>query len=494
MPAPNRALPPVDDLEARIAELCEQKLSVFIRESWHTVDPVPYVHGRHVDVMSEYLEAHIAGEIPNLLINVPPGHQKSLSVSVFLHPWTWTTKPQHRFMTTAYRGDLALRDADRARVLLRSQWYQRRWGMRIGGLRNQAFAMRPGADQKTRYSNDRGGYRFSTSVAGIMGEGGDTVALDDPHNVEEAESDEVLAETVRKLKLALPTRVRSKTGGVIVMMQRLKEKDFAGHLLAERNNLTHLCLPARFEPDHPFICLPTRTKAGRLLPGDWRTKKGELLWPELFDEARIKSLEDAMGSYGAAGQLQQRPVPREGGMFKRPWFSIVDAAPAGARRCRGWDFAGTTVEENATAPYTAAVRISEKEGVFYVEHVLRERLSPAGVDAALKNTAEQDGYATHIDYPQDPGQAGKSQAKYFAKMLPGYIFSFSPESGSKETRAQPFAAQAEAGNVRLVRGAWNEAYLDEVCAFPNGEYKDQTDASARAFHNLVPTGKKAGVW
>jgi hypothetical protein len=156
--APHK-LPPLDDIEAQIAARCEKRLALFIREAWPYVDPVPYVHGRHVDVMCEYLEAAMAGEIPNLLINVPPGHQKSLTVSVFLHPWRWTTRPQHRFMSTAYRGELALRDADRSRVLVRSPWYQRRWGMRVGGLRAQSFQIRPGQDQKTRYANDRGGYR-----------------------------------------------------------------------------------------------------------------------------------------------------------------------------------------------------------------------------------------------------------------------------------------------------------------------------------------------
>src|SRR5690606_19870065 len=196
--------------------------------------------------------------------------------------------------------------------------------------------------------------------------------------------------------------------------------------------------------EHPFICLPTRTKAGRLLPGDWRKKEGELLWPELFPEERVKTLETALGSYGAAGQLQQRPVPREGGMFKRHWFSIVEAMPKGGKHVRGWDLAGTEEATNAGAAYTVGVRMSLVDGTYYVSHVLRERLSPAGVEKAMKNTARQDGYNTVIDFPQDPGQAGKSQAQHLAKLLAPYRAFFSPESGAKETRAEGFAAQAEA--------------------------------------------------
>jgi predicted phage terminase large subunit-like protein len=489
-----RNLPPLDDIEAEVAARCEKRLALFIREGWPEVDPVAYVHGRHVDMQCEYLEAAMDGEIPNLLINIPPGHQKSLTVSVFLHPWRWTTAAHHRFMATSYRGDLALRDADRARQLIRSPWYQRRWGLRVGGLRQQAFEIRAGQDQKTRYVNDRGGHRFSTSVAGIMGEGGDTVILDDPHNVEEAESDDVLEETVRKIRLALPTRVRSKNGGVIVMMQRLRERDYSGHMLAERANLTHLCLPARYESKHPFVCLPTRTKAGRLLPGDWRKKEGEVLWPELFNEERLKALETGLGSYGAAGQLQQRPTPREGGMFKRQWFDIVQAAPAGGKTCRGWDLAGTDETQNANAAYTAGVKIRYVDEVFYILDVRRDRVGPAGVEKMMKTTAKEDGRGTVIDFPQDPGQAGKSQALYLTKKLVGYNVHSSPETGDKVTRAEALSAQAEAGNVKIVAGDWNSDYLDELCGFPSGAYKDQVDASSRAFHRLHVGGKRAGAW
>lgn len=480
-------LPDADIVLAVEAEECEKSLAVFMRQGWHHVDPDAYVHGPHIDLMAEYLEEAMRGGIPNLLINIPPGHQKSLSVSVFLQPWVWTTRPHRRFACTSYRGDLALRDADRSRALIRSEWYQAHWG--------RSFSIRGGQDVKSRYANDKGGYRFSTATAGIMGEGGDVVVHDDPHSVDQAESDEVREETVRRLRLAMPTRVRSADGCQIVMMQRLHERDYSGHLLAERTGLVHLCLPARFESDHPFICLPTKApRSGRPLRGDWRTRDGELLWPGRYTEERMSALETAVGTYGAAGQFQQRPAPRDGGMFKREWFGVVDAAPKGRRICRGWDLAGTEESSDSQAAYTAGVRISEVDGYYYIEDVRRERLSPAGVERMMLNTAKQDGRSVIIDFPQDPGQAGKSQAQHLVRMLVGYVAKFSPESGSKITRAEAFAAQAEAGNVKLVKGDWNEAYLDEMCAFPNSKYKDQADASSRAFHRLHANLKRAGAW
>jgi predicted phage terminase large subunit-like protein len=126
------------------------------------------------------------------------------------------------------------------------------------------------------------------------------------------------------------------------------------------------------------------------------------------------------------------------------------------------------------------------EGIFYVEDVIRFRGSPMKVDQALKNSASQDGYMVRIDIPQDPGQAGKAQVKYYARLLAGYNVRSSTETGSKETRAEPYSAQAEAGNVKLVRGLWNDEYLDELCLFPFSDFKDQVDASSRAFSALIP--------
>lgn len=101
--------------------------------------------------------------------------------------------------------------------------------------------------------------------------------------------------------------------------------------------------------------------------------------------------------------------------------------------------------------------------------------------ALIKATAEMDGKETHISLPQDPGQAGKVQAQDLIAMLAGWKVTAEPETGDKVTRAEPFAAQCEAGNVFIVIGDWNADYLDELCLFPGGSFKDQVDASSGAF-------------
>ena len=364
-------------LERVRAERARRGLSLhdFVGQAWPYVDPAPSCFGRYTRVLCWVLEQVILGRIKRLIINVPPGHMKSLTVSVFWPAWAWLRRPGKRFAFTSYRGDLALRDADRSRDLIRSEYYQ---GL-MRGRPQEWNLLRAGQDTKSRFANTEGGYRFSSSVSGIMGEGGDIVVIDDPHNVEQAESDLVRDETVRKIRLALPTRVRSKDGAVVVIMQRLHERDLTGVLLAEEPDLwTHLCLPARFEPDHPFPC-----------KFDWRETPGDLLFPELFDAKRIDELVVGLTEYGEAGQLQQRPHPRTGGLFKREDFKYVEPGdlPRGGIRVRGYDLAATSSTEvsAARAAWTVGLLLRYIGKKIYIEDVVRFRGSPNQVRKTMRN-------------------------------------------------------------------------------------------------------------
>jgi predicted phage terminase large subunit-like protein len=150
---------------------------------------------------------------------------------------------------------------------------------------------------------------------------------------------------------------------------------------------------------------------------------------------------------------------------------------------RGWDLAACSELGSA---YTAGVKIGKgPDGVFYIADVIRERLEGARVRQVIVTTAEQDGYDCEIALPKDPAQAGKVQAADYISMLAGFRASAEPQTGSKETRAEPLSAQAEAGNVKLVAGAWNDPFLDEAATFPNGSFKDQIDAAANGFARLI---------
>ena len=274
----------------------------------------------------------------------------------------------------------------------------------------------------------------------------------------------------------MQTRLNSAiTGAYVIVMQRLHVGDLTGHVLANETGWTHLCLPARYEPDHP--CVWAR---------DPRTEPNEIIWPENMPAEKLDERERTMGAYTVAGQHQQRPAPREGGLFRREWLPIVKAAPAGGTIGRGWDLAGTTKKKS---PWTAGVLMKRVKNEYYICDVIRRRGTPGDVEKMIVTTTGQDvsehGPGTFVDFPQDPGQAGKFQRKHFTGQLAGFTVHASTESGSKATRAEPLSGQAQANNVFLVEGTWNGALIEEFELFPNSDFSDQVDAASRVFARLA---------
>ncbi len=163
-------------------------------------------------------------------------------------------------------------------------------------------------------------------------------------------------------------------------------------------------------------------------------------------------------------------------------IGVVDALPATTKQgCRAWDL-GATADGG---DYTAGPKIFDGgDGYWYIADMVRGQFGPDEVETTIKNTASRDGVNIKIRLPQDPGQAGKSQAKSFVKKLSGYSVVAKPVSGDKATRAQPFAAQVNIGNVRMLRGAWNDDLIEELRNFPNGTHDDQIDGCSDAFNEL----------
>jgi len=442
-----------------------------VRAAWHVLEPTSELKwGWSLDAICEHFEAVTNGEVKKLLINVPPGCMKSLLTGVLWPAWEWGPKgrPGLRYLGTAHKQDLGVRDNLKCRRLIQSEWYQERWPMKLTSDQNA----------KTKFENEHTGFREAMAFTSLTGSRGDRVLLDDPLSVDHANSDADMKAAEITFTEALPTRVNNDESAIVVIMQRLNEKDTSGIILQRELGYVHLCLPMRFEAERKCT-----TSIGFQDP---RTVDGELLFPERFPEETVASLERTMGSYAAAGQLQQRPAPREGGMFKKAWFPIVRAIPAGTRFVRGWDLAAT----EGAGDWTAGVKIGrQKNGRFIIAGVARDRKATAGVEQMLVNTASQDGYMCEISIPQDPGQAGKAQASYYIGKLAGYTARATPESGDKETRAGPLAAQAEAGNVDVLEGDWNETFFDEITVFPNGSFDDQVDGASRAFNALAESGK-----
>lgn len=150
-------------------------------------------------------------------------------------------------------------------------------------------------------------------------------------------------------------------------------------------------------------------------------------------------------------------------------------------KVRYWDLAAS----QDSGDWTAGVRMSSLAGIYYVEHVIRGQWSAHHRNKIIQQIAAFDGVHVMIWVPQDPGSGGKEAAEILLRELAGYIIRAEPVTGDKLSRAGPFAAQAEAGNVKLVRGQWNEDYLAELHGFPDGGHDDQVDASSGAFNKLA---------
>jgi len=450
-------------------------LAGFVREAWSVLEPTStYIHGWHIDAICRHLEAITFGHFlalglsNRLLINVPPGTMKSLIVSVFWPAWEWGPcgLAAMRYLTTSYSEKYVKRDSRRMRDLVQSEWYRSLWP--------EVELIRAG---EASFANSKTGFREGVPFGSLTGGRGDRVIIDDPHSTETAESDAERENTTRIFRESVPTRVNDPTkSAIVVIMQRLHSEDVSGQIQKLHLGYVHLMLPMEFEPERACET-PTGFR-------DPRTYEGELLFPERFPRATVERDKVPMGSFAVAGQYQQRPTPREGGLFKRSWFEIVDALPANiVKRGRGWDLAGTKAKRS---DYTAGVRVClSGDGIYYVEDLQAFKGTPAEVDRALKSAASQDPSGTSIHLPQDGGQAGVAQRDAHLKLLAGYDVRSKPVTGDKEQRARPAAAQAEAGNIKLLRGTWNERFLDEVCNFPAAPHDDIVDALSEAFNGVA---------
>lgn len=458
-------------------------LSAYMGEAWHLLEPKAlYIPNWHIDAISEHLAAVSSGEIQNLLMTFPPRCMKSLSM-VFWQTWTWTKRPEVRWFCTSYDQELSTRDSLKCRWIIRSRWYQDRWG--------HVYQLSGDQNLKERFENDRRGYRIASSIgASGTGEGGDVIVFDDPHNVMHGESDARRELAVRYWRESMSTRGNTKAAARVVIQQRVHQRDVAGDILeTEGDNYVHLMLPMRFDPARRCV-----TVLGFIDP---RKEEGELMWPDRFDEKAVQIMERRLGPYGTAGQLQQSPVARSGGQFEAKWFGIVPSVPRGLPMVgwvRYWDKAGT---EGAGAYTVGLLAGLGKDGVTYIKDVVRGQWAAGDRERMIKITCSQDAsdlsripgeedrFVVLNVVEQEPGSGGKDAAEATIRNLAGYRCEAERPTGDKFERADPLAGAAKLGDVKLVRGEWNDAFLDEMqAAGPGAAYLDQMDAASGAYNRL----------
>ena len=450
-----------------------RSLREFIRSSWGTIEPGrDFYDNWHIDAIADHLQAVVKGDIKRLIINIPPRHMKSISVAVALPAWTWTIQPEKKFLYASYAGSLSIRDSVKCRRLIDSRWYKNHFG--------NTFKLTSDQNQKQRFENDKTGQRIATSVDGALtGEGGDIIIIDDPHNVREAESSTVREGVLEWWDQAMQTRLNDpKTGAFIIIMQRVHETDLTGHILRnEYDDWDHLCLPARYEIGHPT---PTRSKLGFTDP---RTKEGDLLWPERIDVKTLDSLEKSLGSYASAGQLQQRPMPKGGGILKAEWWVPweKDDLPDIEYVLQSWDTAFSTKEKTSYSARTTWGVIKEKGMTCaIVLEMWYDRVNYPD----LRKLAQEAYYDYEPDAVLIEKKASGQSLLQDLRMAGIPVMEYLPDR-DKEARAHASSALLEDGRIYFPKSKkWAMNLIDICAAFPATDNDDIVDTCTQAWLRL----------
>lgn len=427
--------------------------------------------------MCRYLDEFAAGTIKRLMIFAPPRHGKSELTSRRLPAFIFGLDPDATIIAASYGADLARRMNRDVQRIMDDDIYRRLFpDSQLFGKNIRTVAQGSWLRNSDMFEivNNKG-YYLSSGVGGsLTGSGASYALIDDPvKNRAQANSPTYREAVWEWYTSTLRTRL-TPDGGVLLTCTRWHQDDLAGKLLA-------LAASDPGADQWIVVSFPAIAEERNVSYDD--RQPDTALWATRFDEEKLNRTRISLGTYDWNSLYQQRPAPREGGMFKRAWFDIVGAAPKNARRVRYWDKAGST---SKGSDYTAGVLMArDGDGVYYVEDVVREKYSALERERIIKQTAAIDGMSVAIWLEQEGGSGGKESAESTVRNLAGYNVHKETASGDKETRASPFAAQCEARNVKLVRGDWNASYLEELTAFPNAAHDDRVDASSGGFNKLA---------
>ena len=482
----------------------------FTREAWPILKPEePFVSNWHQQAVCAYLEAVSGGDILRLAITVPPGTMKSGLVSIFFHPWEWTKRPWLRYWGASYETRLAGRFSANSRTVTMSEWYQARWGHLFEFTREGEFY----------YENNKGGTRMATSPTSTgTGEHGHRIIIDDPINARAADA-------TSKVKLdeandwydgTVSTRgtdLNVKHARIIVM-QRLHESDLVAHV-QDLEEWTILCLPERFEENHPYAwrgsrvhkTVKKRLEGTGLEYGDPR-EEGELLWPALRDDTASAVLAKSLTSHRAAGQLQQRPAAREGQMLLRSWWRFYDSK---IRDKEEWGklprfsmvitSVDTPLKDKQTSDFVAIQCWGIRGADRYLLDLRKAKMNYPTCKREVREMARwarQHWRTARHHVLIENGGYGPELIEDIKREVLGVIKISPGQEGDKETRADSASDSLESGNVFLPgygppwQPAYDEAkspadvvdFIQSCAVFPHGANDDDVDAWSQCMNWL----------
>jgi predicted phage terminase large subunit-like protein len=422
--------------------------------------PTDYGFPRHIKYLCDIVDKVIRGELQNVAISMPPGHGKSQTITTRLPVYWGQRHPKDAIVFTGYSQDFADRNLSRPARELADE---------LGVLDASSNAM-----SEWRLTN---GARLVARGVGSAPTGINPISLlicDDPiKDRAQAESQIERSNIWDWWTGSVVQRFYPRTKAFVIAT-RWHHDDLIGRLQQQSDqNWTFINLPAIAEENDAL---------GR--------QPGEALWPEVKPLEFLENVRQQMGEYNFQALFQGHPSVREGAIFKVDRFVYIDAAdlPPMVELVRKWDVAASS----GKGDWTAGVLLGkDAAGRIYILDAQRFQHSTDERNARMLATARADGEQVRIVVPEDPGSAGKDAALNFIRLFGGYNIKAVRETGSKELRADGLAAQVNAGNVALVRGPWNAAFIEELRQFPTGKNDDQVDAAAGAYNELFKT---KNVW
>lgn len=461
-------------------EACKRSLSEFVKSAWHIVEPTqPYVHGWHIDAVCAHLEAVTRGDITRLLINIPTGMMKSLLVGVFWPAWEWGAcgMASMRYVAASHSQEFATRDTVKMRRLVSSEWYQNLWP--VGLTKDQ--------NEKTKFENEKTGFRQAMAMASLTGTRGDRVLLDDPHSVEGALSDADRTRALRIFKETIPHRLNNPiSSAIVVVMQRLHEYDVSGFILSEDHGYTHLMLPMEFEV--------ARACKSPIYP-DKRTTEGELLFPERFPKEVVERDKKMMGSHGTAGQFQQRPTARGGNIIKGEWFGRYTVPPKIVSKMVFADTAQKTEERHDYSVFELWGK--GEDGKIYLLDLIRGKWESPDLRRKAGdfwNAHKSEGVSKMM---VEEAASGTGLIQDIKKDASIPIFGIK-RSRDKYLRVMDAAPQIEAGYVMIPDDApWVSDFITECEAFTSNDthpHDDQIDPMVDAIAEFLQSKRKRGFF
>lgn len=495
----------------------EIRLIDYMRLVWPVVEPGRELSiGWHHEVVCEHLEAVSFGQITKLIINIPFRHSKSTMACVMWPTWEWTWIPYIQSLHFTYSQNFTKRDALKSRRIINSSIYKRRWG--------HVFQLTSDQNEKLKYENDQMGYRISSSFRGSgTGQGGDRVVIDDPIKTSDVHS-ETKREGVNSTfdEEIVSRRNHPHKSAFVIIAQRTHGQDLPGHLLAKDLGWEHLALPARHEPriqvEGSFVPPALRNWSNTSLDvRDPRTTRDEPLWPDVYDDAALAELEQELGPWAASAQLQQRPTPIEGGVFKRRWWrfwvpaSMADDLPYADVRMPGGELHRTrTVKLPAYGDldlqsWDLTFDSASSMVVGYAARVLGASVYLLDEERGAWEFTEQIeavrrlslAYPTcHLKLVEKAANA-KAMNSSTRNTISGVVLY--PPRGDKVGRAVGVSPHVASGNVLLPHPAlkpWVTSFIEETAMHPNGDYNDRGDTLAQLLdyvHNTYLPSQSEGT-